>query len=75
MKDFWAECDLVERIEGKQAGVPVVKGTRIPADQIIEEAALGSRVEEIAENYRSLTREKIRRLLAYAERHKAQPVP
>jgi uncharacterized protein (DUF433 family) len=70
----WKQCELVEVIEGKQGGVPLVKGTRIPADQIIEEAELGSPIEEIAENYPSLTREKIHSLIAYADKHKSQPV-
>jgi uncharacterized protein (DUF433 family) len=63
----WGECELVEVAPGKQGGVPLVKRTRIPASQIVEEAELGSSVEEIAENYPSLTVEKLRELLAYSE--------
>jgi uncharacterized protein (DUF433 family) len=69
----WTGCDLVERVPGKVSGRPVVKGTRILADQIVEEAELGSPVEEIAENYPSLTVAKIRKLLAFA--HDRQPLP
>ena len=69
----WARCDLVEQVPGKVSGRPVVKGTRILADQIIEEAELGSPVEEIAENYPSLTVPTIRKLLAFA--HARQPLP
>ena len=65
----WTECDLVERVPGKVSGKPLVKGTRILADQIVEEAALGSSIEEIAENYRSLAIAKIRKLLAFALSH------
>ena len=57
----WTGCDLVERVPGKVSGQPVIKGTRILADQIVEDAALGSSVEEIAENYPSLPIETIRR--------------
>jgi uncharacterized protein (DUF433 family) len=71
----WDECTLVERIAGKQGGVPLIAGTRIPADQIVEEYELGSPVDEIADNYPSITREQIRTLITYAEKHKAQPVP
>ena len=67
----WVGCDLVERVPGKVSGQPVVKGTRILADQIVEDAALGSPVEEIAENYPSLPIETIRKLLAFA--HAQQP--
>ena len=69
----WTGCDLVERVSGKVSGQPVVKGTRILADQIVEEDALGSPVEEIAENYPSLPVEKIRKLLAFAHAHQPQP--
>jgi len=70
----WTNCDLVERIAGKQGGVPLIKGTRIPAQQIVDEYELGSPVEEIAENYTSITRDQIETLVAYAHMHKAQPV-
>jgi uncharacterized protein (DUF433 family) len=69
----WTGCDLVEQVPGKVSGQPVVKGTRILADSIIEDAALGSPVEEIAENYPSLPIEKIRKLIAYA--NSRQPLP
>ena len=70
----WKECDLVEVVAGKQGGVPLLKGTRIPAEQIVEESELGSPIEEIADNYPSITREQISRLIAYADSHKSQPV-
>jgi uncharacterized protein (DUF433 family) len=69
----WSGCDLVESVPGKVSGQPVVKGTRIPADQIVEEAELGSEVEEIAENYPSLPVETIKKLLAFAHSHQASP--
>ena len=47
----WQDCDLVEIVPGRQSGVPLLKGTRKPAEQIVEESELGSSVEEIAENY------------------------
>lgn len=65
--------DLVERVPGKVSGQPVVKGTRILADRIVEDAELGSSVEEIAENYPSLSIEKIKKLLAFAHVHQALP--
>ena len=69
----WTGCDLVECVPGKVSGRPVVKGTRILADQIVEDAELGSSVEEIAENYPSLPIEKIKKLLAFAHSHQALP--
>ena len=70
----WAGCELVEQIPGKQGGVPLVIGTRIPADQIVEEWELGSAIEEIGENYPSITRDHVTRLIAFANQHRSQPV-
>ena len=70
----WQDCDLVEIVPGKQSGVPLVKGTRIPAQQIVEESELGSPVEEIAENYPSITRDQITALLVYANKRNPQPI-
>ena len=70
----WQNCDLVEIVAGKQGGVPLVKGTRIPAQQIVEESELGSPVDEIAENYPSITRDQITALLVYANKRSPQPI-
>ena len=51
----------------------MVKGTRIPADQIVEEFRLGSTVSEIMENYPSLTRKQIEELIAFDRPHQPQP--
>jgi len=69
----WSECSEVEQIPGKVSGQPVVKGTRILPDAIVEDYELGSRVEEIHENYPSLPIEKIRKLIAFAHSHQPQP--
>jgi uncharacterized protein (DUF433 family) len=69
----WSECSKVEQIPGKVSGQPVVKGTRILADTIVEDDELRSRVEEIHENYPSLPVEKIRKLIAFAHSHQPQP--
>ena len=65
--DFdWTGCDLVESAPGKVSGRPVFKDTRILASTIIEDAFLGSSVDEIAENYPSLSIDTIRALVAFA---------
>jgi uncharacterized protein (DUF433 family) len=69
----WSECELVERAPGKVAGEPVIKGTRILADTIVEDYELGAPIEEIQESFPSLPLETIRRILEFA--HKLQPVP
>lgn len=32
----WSDCPLVEVVPGKVSGVPILKGTRLPADTILE---------------------------------------
>ena len=71
---MWENCDLVEVIPGKQDGVALVKGTRIPAQQVVEEFRLGSSVTDIERNYPSLTRDQIRGLIAYDKSHQPHAV-
>ena len=47
----WEGCDLVEVVPGKVAGKPVIRGTRILADTIVEDAALGAPVAKIHESF------------------------
>jgi len=49
------------------AGKPVIKGTRITVDMILELLAAGMKPEEIAEDY-NLSLEDIRAALLYAAR-------
>jgi uncharacterized protein (DUF433 family) len=62
----WTGCELVERIPGKVSGRPVVCGTRILADTIVQDAELGSPLEEIQENYPDLALATIQRLRSFA---------
>jgi len=64
----WSGCDLVERIPGKVSGQPVVRGTRILADTIVEDHEPGSPIEEIQENYPSLSKDTIQMLLTFAHK-------
>jgi uncharacterized protein (DUF433 family) len=66
----WTDCDLVERIPGKVSGRPVVRGTRILAETLVEDAELGSPVEEIHENYPDVPVADIERLIAFAHSHR-----
>ncbi len=62
----WTGCALVERVPGKVSGQPVVRGTRILADTIVQDAELGSPIEEIQENYPDLSISTIEQLIAFA---------
>jgi uncharacterized protein (DUF433 family) len=70
----WLDCPDVETIPGKQDGAPLVKGTRIPVQQLIEEYDLGSSVDEIARNY-ELPGDQVRRIIAFGAKLKPQLVP
>jgi len=68
----WSGCNLVESVPGKVSGRPVVKGTRVLADQIVEESALGSSVDQIVESYPALSADTVQQLLTYAHSHLLQ---
>jgi len=69
----WTGCELVEQIPGKVSGRPVVRGTRILADTIFQDAELGSSLEEIHENYPDLPVTAIQQLISFAHSHRVQP--
>jgi uncharacterized protein (DUF433 family) len=62
----WTGCDLVERVEGRCSGRPTVSGTRIFPDTIVGDYDLGSPLEEIQENYPTLSLDTIKRLIEFA---------
>lgn len=64
----WSDCEIVEVVAGKVGGVPIIHGTRMPADQVIESLNIGETVEEIAYNH-DLDPVDIRRLKAYRDSH------
>jgi len=70
----WTGCELVERIPGKVSGRPVIRGTRILADTIVQDAELGSPLEEILENYPDLSLATIQRLISFAHARSRQTV-
>ncbi len=70
----WAGCDLVEQIPGKVSGRPIVRGTRILADTIFQDAELGSPLEEIQGNYPDLLLTAIQQLISFARAHRGQRV-
>jgi uncharacterized protein (DUF433 family) len=68
----WMQCEEIEAVAGKMGGRPVIKGTRIEPETLVQDFELGSRVEEIHENFPTVPIETIRRVLEFA--HKHQPV-
>jgi uncharacterized protein (DUF433 family) len=70
----WAQCELIERIPGKVSGRPIVRGTRILPDAIINSYDAGGTPEDIHEDYPGLSIAQIRRLIEFACVQRGQPV-
>lgn len=62
----WTGCELVERVEGRCGGAPTVVGTRVLPETIVGDFALGSPIEEIEENFPSVSRRTILQLIDFA---------
>jgi uncharacterized protein (DUF433 family) len=56
-------------------GKPVVKGTRIPVELVIEELAANPNVDELLAAHRDLTREDVQAYLAYANAITTSAIP
>jgi uncharacterized protein (DUF433 family) len=69
----WTGCDLVERIPGKVAGRPIVRGTRIAADTIVQAFELGESIEDIREGFPSLSVDQIKQLIEFAQNRLQHP--
>ena len=61
----WTDCPFVEINPRKLSGMPILKGTRMPADAILQNYASGSSAKEIAEVF-ELPEESVCALLGYA---------
>ena len=71
--NIWDDCDVVERVEGKMNGLPVIKGTRVQPEVIVENFEGGSDIEEIHENYPHVPVDAIRRIIEFHHSHQLTP--
>lgn len=70
----WSQCSDVESVPGKVSGAWIVKGTRVQADAIVENAKEGFTAEEIAtEIFVGVPLDRIRAVLAFAATHGFHP--
>ena len=70
----WSECPLVEVKPGVHSGAPVLLGTRMPVDAIVDNFDYGLSVAEIAEQF-EIPSDRVEAILAYAKGHRvAHPV-
>jgi uncharacterized protein (DUF433 family) len=70
----WSDCPLVEIKPGVQSGAPVLRGTRMPANAIVDNFDYGLSIPEIAEQF-ELPPDRIEAIVVYAQSHRvAHPV-
>jgi len=63
----WSRCSLVEAIPGKLSGAPVLKGTRMPVQGIVDNYDAGLTPEEVSEVF-DLPLAKVIAILEFRER-------
>jgi uncharacterized protein (DUF433 family) len=70
----WSDCELIEQIPGKVSGRPIVRGTRILPDAIVNSFDAGATLDEIQEDFPGLTIPQILRLIEFAHALREQSV-
>jgi uncharacterized protein (DUF433 family) len=71
---FMNKKELLKRIKKDpkvMVGKPVIKGTRIPVEMIIEKLAYGSTEEDLLQSYPCLNKNDIKAALLYAAKRLA----
>jgi uncharacterized protein (DUF433 family) len=66
-------CELIERILGKVSGRPIVRGTRMLPDAIVDSYDLGETVDELRAGFPSLSVAQIQRLIEIAHSTSRRP--
>jgi len=66
----WSKCPLVEIDPLRLSGRPVLKGTRMPVEDIIANYEYGVSISEISTQFQ-IPAQTVKELLSYAERHHA----
>jgi uncharacterized protein (DUF433 family) len=61
----WSGCPLVEINPRKVSGAPLLRGTRVQADSIVQNFEGGESIEDIVENF-DISAADVRSLLAFA---------
>lgn len=65
----WSQCPLVEINPRVQSGTPVLRGTRMPANAIVDNYDHGLSVAEISEQF-DVSEEDILAILTYVKSHR-----
>jgi len=73
-KIAWSECPLVEVNPRVQSGAPVLRGTRMPVNAIVDNYDYGVSVAEISEQF-EVPQDHVQAIISYAHSHRvADPV-
>jgi len=70
----WLACELIEQVPGKVSGRPIIRGTRILPDAIVNSYDAGETLGEIHEDYPGLSEAQIQRLIEFAHARRKQAV-
>lgn len=62
----WSQCLLVETYPNIHSGAPVLRGTRMPVEAILDNFDYGVSVPEISQLF-EIPEDQIRAILSYAE--------
>jgi uncharacterized protein (DUF433 family) len=62
----WTACEVVERVPGRLRGAWVLRGTRIPVDAILANAADGFAPSELSMMFPGWREEDARRVIEFA---------
>jgi uncharacterized protein (DUF433 family) len=65
----WSNCPLVEKKQEVQSGAPVLRGTRMPVNAIVDNFDYGVSVSEIAEQF-EVPLDQVEAVLSYAKSHR-----
>ena len=71
----WLACELIEQVPGKVSGRPIVRGTRVLPDAIVNSYDAGEPLDLIHENYPGLSISEIQRLIEFAHVQRGQLTP
>lgn len=70
----WTGCELVERVPGKVSGEPIIRGTRILPGPVVRSFDRGESLEQIREDWPSLSVAQIEGLVAFAQAQRGHTV-
>jgi uncharacterized protein (DUF433 family) len=71
--DSWDDCDEVERVPGKMAGRPVIRGTRIEPETVLTDEEYGRTPEQTHASFPTLSIDTILKIRAFAHKHQLTP--